>query len=441
MTIRPILLVSLPLALAAQDAAPLRLTLAQAVEIAISPDGSARVKLAAEAARQAEARSAQARSALLPNLDGSVAWQSQTRNLEAVGLRLDLPIPGFRFPSLVGPFNVLDARASVGQSVLDFSSIRRYQASRAGVKASEAEEESAVELAAGQTARAYLAALKAVADVEAVKANIDLAEAIVRLAESQKRAGTGTGIEITRAKVQLSNERQRLLVVENEGRRARLQLLRAMGTPLDTPVELADRLEFVPVDAVAVGDAVARAAAERPDLKAQQDREANARLAASAARMERLPTVAGFADYGSIGSGLRRSLPTRTYGVAMKVPLFDGGRRGARRAESESQHRAEQTRTRDLREQVALDVRLALDSLRSAEEQVKVAREGLQLAESELAQARRRYEAGVAVGLEVTDAQTRTERARDNQTAALFNHNLARIDLAQAMGSIRRALR
>jgi outer membrane protein len=46
----------------------------------------------------------------------------------------------------------------------------------------------------------------------------------------------------------------------------------------------------------------------------------------------------------------------------------------------------------------------------------------------------------VANSLEVTDAQTRLERARDNQTAALFNYNLARIDLAQAMGKVRETL-
>jgi outer membrane protein TolC len=94
-------------------------------------------------------------------------------------------------------------------------------------------------------------------------------------------------------------------------------------------------------------------------------------------------------------------------------------------------------RTKELREQIELDVRLALDALHSAEEQVKVAKDGLQLSESELAQARRRYEAGVSFSLEVTDAQTRLERARDNQTEALYNYNLARIDLEQAMGHVR----
>jgi outer membrane protein TolC len=188
------------------------------------------------------------------------------------------------------------------------------------------------------------------------------------------------------------------------------------------------------VDAVTLEQARAEALKQRPDLKAQQDREAQARLSAGATKMERLPTVAAFADYGSLGTGLDNALPTRTYGISVRVPIFDGGRKDARRAESASQYRQEKVRTADLREQVELDVRLALDELQSAEDQVKVAREGLGLADQELTQARRRYDAGVANSLEVTDAQTRLERARDNQTAALYLYGVARVDLAQAMG-------
>jgi outer membrane protein TolC len=58
------------------------------------------------------------------------------------------------------------------------------------------------------------------------------------------------------------------------------------------------------------------------------------------------------------------------------------------------------------------------------------------LSEKELAQARRRYEAGVTNSIEVTDAQTRLQRARDNLTNALYNDNLSRIDLSSAMGTI-----
>jgi outer membrane protein TolC len=421
----------------ASAAGPIQLSLKRAVEVAVSPEGNTKIQLSGEALKQAQSRSAQARAALLPDLEASLTDRDQTSNLAAMGIKISVPIPGFVFPTFVGPFTTMDARATVTQSVFDFSSIKRFQASKVGVSAARSDVDSTEEQVAAQVARAYLAAVRADADVETAQSDVTLAEAVLKQAENQKTAGTGTGIEITRAKVQLANDRQRLLVAGNQRTSARLQLLRVMGLRLDTELELTDKLAYVPVDAVTIEQAKAQALKERPDLKAQQEREANARMAASATKMERLPSVAAFGDYGSIGTGFDNALPTRTYGVSLRVPVFDGGRRDARRAESASQYRSEKVRTNDLKEQIELDVRLALDGLESAEQQVKVAKEGLELSENELAQARRRVDAGVAIGVEVTDAQTRLERARDNQTAALYNYNVARIDLAQSMGKVR----
>jgi outer membrane protein TolC len=291
-------------------------------------------------------------------------------------------------------------------------------------------------------AKAYLAALRANADVEAYQANVGLAEAVLKQAENQKSAGTGTGIEVTRANVQLANERQRLLVVENERSKAHLQLLRVMGLNLGTELELTDKLSYEPLDAITVEQAESQAWKNRPDVKAQGEREAAARLNANAVKAERLPNLVAYADYGTTGvnGDTVALLPTRDYGVALRVPIFDGGRRDAHRAETASQFRQERVRTNDLHEQIELEVRMALDSLHSAEEQTKVAEAGFALAQSEFTQARRRYEAGVASSLEVTDAQTRLERARNNRIAALFNHNVARIDLGQATGTIRAML-
>ena len=139
-----------------------------------------------------------------------------------------------------------------------------------------------------------------------------------------------------------------------------------------------------------------------------------------AAKAERLPTLNASANYGSIGTEISGAQPTYDYGFSLRVPLFDGGRRDARRGESLSQYRQEQTRTRDVEQQVELDVRLAFDSIASAAVEVTTAREGVDLSEKELAQAKRRYQAGVANSLEITDAQTRLDRARDNLIIALL---------------------
>jgi len=425
----------------AMAADPVQLSLKRAVDVAISPEGSARIQLADEALKQAQARALEQRAALLPNVDASFTDQSRTQNLAALGFSTStfgaIPIPGFSIKTFVGPFTTVDARLNASQSVFDFSTIRRYQASKVGVTAARSDAESTQEQVASQVARAYLAAVKGDADVETALANVTLSEALLKQSENEKEVGTGTGIEITRAKVQLANDRQRLLVAQNARHSAHLQLLRAMNMRLDTDLELTDKLHYIPVDAVTIEAVKTQALKERPDLKAQQHRESNARLSASATRLERLPSLAAFGDYGDIGSALNNAVPTRSVGIQLKVPVFDGGRRDARRQESASQYRSETVRTNDLKEQIELDVRLALDSLQSADQEVKVAQEGLDLASNELTQARRRYDAGVAVSVEVTDAQTRLERARDNTTDALYSYNLARLDLAQATGRVR----
>jgi len=416
---------------------PLALSLKRAVEIATSKEGNTNLQLAGESLKQAQSRAAESRAALLPDIESSFSEQNRTTNLAALGVQVAIPIPGFHFPTFVGPFTTMDARVTGSQSVFDFASIRRYQASKQGISAARSDVDTTEEAVAAQVARAYLAAVKAKTDVETAEANVKLSDAVLTQANNQKAAGTGTGIEITRAKVQLANDRQHLLEAQNARRAAELRLLRAMSLRLDTVLELTDTLQYTPVDAATLEDARAQALRERPDYNAQQDREMVARLSASATKLERLPSVSAFGDYGSIGTSINNALPTRTVGVSVRVPIFDGGRRDARREESASQYRSEQVRTNDLKAQIELDVRLALDGFHSAQDEVQVAREGLDLSQNELTQARRRYDAGVANSLEVTDAQTRLERARDNLTTALYNYNVARIDLAQATGKVR----
>ncbi len=415
----------------------LPLSLKRAVEIALAADGSPRIALAEETIKQAEARKAQSRAAFLPDVESSVNDQRQTTNLKAFGFSFKIPIPGFSFPNIVGPFSVFDARATASQSVFDFSSIRRYQASKVNILAVESDYDATKNQVSEQVARAYLTVLRSDAARETAQANVELSQALLKLAQQQKDAGTGTGIEVVRAQVQLANDRQRLVVVENDRRKAGLNLLRAMGLTLNTTVEMTDKLSYQPADLGTLEDALATAIGTRPELKAQKTREQSAQLNYGAVKAERFPSVGASANYGTIGSGLIGAQPTYLYGVSVKVPLFDGGRRDARRTESLSQFRQERTRTRDVKEQVELDVRLAFDSIHSASLEVDTAREGMQLAEQELAQAQRRYQAGVTNSIEVTDAQTRLDRARDNQIAALYDYNVARIDLATATGKIR----
>ena len=424
-------------ALAAQEPPVMELSLRQAVDIALAPDGATRLQLAQEAIRVAEFRSRQAKGALMPQLDGSYSYANQTRNLKAFGISFNLPIPGYTPPAFVGPFPVNDARVNLAQSVLDLASWKRYQAARAVTDQARAETAAVRQQTGDSVARAYLTALRAQAHIDAQQANLDLAEALVQLAANQKDAGTGTGIDVTRARAQLANERQRLIAARNDFDRASLLLLRTINAPLTSRLRLTDVLALLPADTAGAEAALRSAREARPDLKAQQQREIVARLQRQAVERERLPSVVAAGDYGVIGPTFQQyAYPTRSVGVALRVPLWDGGRREARRGESIVMQRQEAIRSRDLGRQIELEIRLALDGIESAKAQVEAATEGLTLTGNELAQARRRFEAGFASSLEVTDAQTRIARARDNRIAALYFYNLARLDLQTAMGQM-----
>ena len=80
-------------------------------------------------------------------------------------------------------------------------------------------------------------------------------------------------------------------------------------------------------------------------------------------------------------------------------------------------------------------MRAALLDLKSAADQVAVAKDNVGLADQTLTQARDRFAAGVTDNIEVVQAQDSVATAQQNLISAIYAHNLAKVALARAMGS------
>ncbi|MFI5175414.1 MAG: TolC family protein [Terriglobia bacterium] len=413
------------------------LTLRQAVEMAL--ENNTQVQLSLEETQAAKARSNQARSALLPNLGGQVSQSNTTVNLRAQGIDFSkIPVPGFSsLGALVGPFDRFDARAFLQQNLFNFAAIRQYQAARISHKVSTLEAERARRDTIATVAALYYGVLQAAAHIDATQANIRLNESLLELAVHQKDAGTGTAVDVTRAQVQLAQQRQRLLSDQVAYEDARLTLLKAMGKGVSMDIQLVDTLTLRDEPVLNMPDALVISNENRVELQSQAEREHAARLQLSAAKAERYPSVGFFADYGS--SGLTpgdSALPTRTYGVAATLPIFDGGRRDGRIAEQSARTREETLRLTDVKQQVEVEVRIALKTLESAHQQVEVAEENVKLSQTELELSRDRFQEGVTNNIEVVTAQTSLEQARDRRIDALYLFNLARVNLDRALGQV-----
>lgn len=409
----------------------MRLTLDQAVALALKQNPTAQIAVLTSA--QSEQDKNIARADLLPQLRASVADEAQKVNLRAEfgGLA---PFPGF--PKSLGPYQLFLAGPSVSAPVFDLTLWQRYQAARGAMNASKANNLATREQVILLVVSQYIGTLRAMADVQASQSRVELAQALYDQAADLQKEGVGTGIDTLRANVELQNEKQRLLEAVNDRETLLFGLSRLLNLDPRQQIELADSLSFFDTPQPEVESSIETALAERQEWKALNAQIRAAEDQKKAAQYSRLPTVEFDGNFTYMGTSGNTTLPTYTYEGSVNLPLFTGGRIHAEIVRADLEIRKLEEQRADLRNQIALDVKTALLNLQSARNEVQVANLGVQLSREEVGQARDRFKAGVANNIEVIQAQDSLSRANDNQIAALFRFNQARADLARSIGQM-----
>ncbi len=412
-------------AVSPQTPAKLRLSMRDAMQAAVGDNPT--VRLFQERITQAEEQAFTQRGTLLPNLSARISGARRRFFLGSFG-------GGAKVSE--SPIDFYESRVALTQNIFSLSLIQKWRAARTNVEVATLDSETTKMDTMAVVGLAYLEALRAQKAVEARWADAKLNKALLRLSVERKAAGMATSLDVTRARVQFENEKQRLLVAGDDENRARLNLSRAIGLPFDVKLVLTDKLTLTEVATQTIHDALQIANENRVELKAQKKRKRLAELTLSSVTMERLPSLTASGDVGVIGNQPADALTTDNLQLLASIPIFDGGQWEGRVSESRSLVRQEDIRTRDIEYQVALEVRDALLTMGSTRRQVGVARKGLRLALKELHLARQRFAVGVATNIEVTDAQTSVAQARDNLIEALFRFNASRVDLARAQGRL-----
>jgi outer membrane protein len=410
----------------APPAQSIRLSLKDAVQLALkqNPRVMASRLLSLESDRERQI----SRSALLPQA-----------NLTATGLLGQYNKASIQRTSertTAGPYQMIQAGPAYSQSLLDLPLFRSYQIAREGVRESLAVENVTREDVVATVVAQYLLVLRAFAIHDAAKARVALAERLYEQAESLQRTGIGLKIDTTRAEVELQNERQNLIDAETLTHTTNYILAELLDLPPDREPVVVDELEFFDVAEVETTTAIDAALVSRPEMQAQAAKERITRLERKAASEQRAPQIDFSGDWLYQGSRFNNGIPAYTYQIDLNVPLFTGGRIHAEiaRADLERQ-RIEQDR-RLLEARIVREVKSAIDELKAAHKNVEVANLGLQLATDEVAQAERRFAAGVTTNVEVVTAQDALARANSNQIEALYRFNQSRVNLAQAMGVV-----
>jgi outer membrane protein len=406
----------------AKGAQPLRLTLRDAVTIALKQNPQVQVaNLNLAVTQESQIVS---RSALLPQANFATSEAAQRENLEAF---LGTKVPGF--PEHSGPFWIFQGGPSGSAPLLDLAAWHRWRESRENTTGARAQELTVREQNVLLVVSQYLGSLRAAADVSASESRVDLAKALFDQAADMQKSGVGTGIDTLRANVQYQNEQQRLIEARTTLQTSLYGLSRLLNVDPHQPIELADASEFFKTPAYSDDETLEQAFAQRPETKALTSELRAAELEKRAAEDARLPRIALNASWSEQGLSPGSAIPVYDFGASLDLPLYTGGRIRAQIAIADIELKKLAQQQTELRNQIAQEVRTASAQLESAKNEVDVANLGIGLA-------RDRFRAGVANNIEVITAQDELARANDNQIVALYRYNQARADLAHATGQM-----
>jgi len=409
----------------------LALTLEDAIERGLQRNLG--LALGQQRVRAAQGARWEALSELLPHLSFDVAETRQKLSLEAFGFTGLAALPGLS--TIVGPFNVFDARARVKETVFDLGSFEKVRAERARLDAARLTYRDLRDLVVLLSASLYLRAVAEESRIDAARAQLDTARALHELARDRKRAGLVPALDVLRAEVARADREQETIAAEARFAKSKLSLSRAIGLPLGQAFRLADRVPYSPGPALSREDALKTAYASRADWKAAEARLRAAEAARRSAAGERLPSLDVWADYGAIGATAGGARTTYTLGAALRLQLFDGGRTIGKVLQADAALEAERAGVEDLRARVRYEVESAILDLKATQDRVGVAERAMGLAREELDQARDRFQAGVASNIDVIQAQESVARATENYIASLYEHNVAKAALARALGT------
>ena len=190
------------IALSAQQPSPQRLTLNDAITLALKNNLSLRV--AGTQVSEAEGARDRQHAALLPRVTGDSLANLQNRNLAVLGVS----VPGI--PAVVGPFSYYDFRVTASQTLVDRHSYHNWKASQSEEQATKLDYQDARDLVIRQTAGFYLDGEAALAEVQAADSRVITSEALEKLAQDQHTNQLATAVDVVRAQVQLARDRQSL---------------------------------------------------------------------------------------------------------------------------------------------------------------------------------------------------------------------------------------
>lgn len=379
-----------------------------------------------------------AMSSLLPQVNAGVTEGVEKTSPAMLRYLRSLNLPNFPpIARAIGPYGSSKVGASASQMLFSLPSIQRFRAARNIEQAAQLSYRDILDVVTLVAGNAYLRVIESNSRIEAAQAQVRNAQALNNQAANELEAGTAPRIDVTRTEVQLHMEQYKLSVARNDFAIAKLTLGRIIGLPRGQAFEIADQFPFADIDPPSLEAALETAYNSRSDLQAAIRLMKGAEQTLSAARGERYPVLMANGSYTELSTTFAHLHPVFDFQAGISIPVFTGGRIKGDITLAEAALRQRKAEADNIRGQIDYDVRTALLNLSAAREQVAVTRRNVDLANENLDRSRERFTSGVTDSVEVVQAEQSLASANDQFITSVYEHSLAKLALARALGVAR----
>ncbi|GAA3748505.1 TolC family protein [Terriglobus aquaticus] len=415
---------------------PINLSLADAVNLGL--ERSLRISVDQQRERQVAGLRSVAFNALIPTLTAVGRTSTQQVNLAAMGFSpaavQPLLPPGTPPLQTIVRYDVTSAQLNLNQQLFNLPAYEVYKAAREQAKIATLQTYSDRGEIVQDVATQYLRVLADEASIRDAEGQLVSDRELERQAQARKDAGTGTNLDLLRARVTRQQREQQLVQLRNSLDKDKIQLNRNMGLAADQPLVLTDPVPYHELDALPLETARQVAYKRRKDLLGLEAQLRSAELQRKAIAYERLPAATLGGYYGVIGQthGLYHGDFVAQGGI--NFPIFEEARIRGDREVADSQLTRLRAQIRSVRADIDQQIRSSMLDVQTADDLVKAATSNVNLAAEALSDAQQRYRAGVDDTLPVVRAQATLVNAQSQLVNALFQFNQAKLQLARNTG-------
>jgi multidrug efflux pump subunit AcrB/outer membrane protein TolC len=256
----------------------------------------------------------------------------------------------------------------------------------------------------------------------------------LRESEDAVRAGNLLDVAATGSRAQLLQNKQRLLASEIRISDLTLELNDIMGLPLETellPAEISDSCPAPQSLKLYIQEALAR----NPELQAARENVEKATHAVNAAMDEYIPDISLFARHTYQHGAPFIKDNIGTFGVLMTWNIFDWGARSGVVGQRKAQLVQAEENLKRLEQRIKVAVSKAHRKLTQTKMMVEVAREVVALHKENLRLNSNRLKAGVVTTAQHAEAVAALRKAELEEVQAVLGHRLAQAELERTVGA------